>query len=164
MKNSGALATHTGQHCFTLPKCEVRQLSWLTSRSPAAGYATKGAHYHQHPNLILVFSLFHRRIGVTSKNPLTPASGAVEKRMGTLRASCLEQHVASPRTRALQLGFTAAKTRQSYGEKEGRKDWTKAMVSRKRSGGEGLLSSCGLELENFKGQRHNGFSQSIGGR
>lgn len=24
---SGALATHTGQHCFTLTKCEARQLS-----------------------------------------------------------------------------------------------------------------------------------------
>lgn len=32
--------------------------------------------------------------------------------------------MASARTRALQLGFKAAKTRQSSGEKEGREDWT----------------------------------------
>lgn len=82
---TGALATHTGKHCFTLPKCEIRQLSWLTSRSPAgrgAGYATKGAHYHQHPNLILVFSLFRRRMGVTSKSPLTPSFWCCRKENG----------------------------------------------------------------------------------
>lgn len=71
--------------------------------------------------------------------------------MGPLAALYLEQHGASPRTRALQLGFRAAKSGQSYGEKEGRKDWEKAIVSRKGGGGEGLLSSTGLELENVKG-------------
>lgn len=31
---TGTLATHTGKHCFTLPKCEVRQLSWLDIQEP----------------------------------------------------------------------------------------------------------------------------------
>ena len=50
------------------------------------------------------------------------------------------------------MGFRAAKTGQSYGEEEGRKErLDRAEVSRKGGGGERLLSSCGLELENVQG-------------
>lgn len=122
--SSGALATHTGKHCFTLTKCEARQLSWPASRLQAT--TTEAAHYHQHPNLIPVFSL-PRENGSPGhfKCPLRPPSGAAVKKNGY--PGCLVWNtVGLPLEQGLSNWVLEQQRldRAMVKRKEGRKSWT----------------------------------------